>query len=608
MNPDILPIKQPSGCLSDNDWNNAGKQTRYIPHPSSYLHSDTDTNLDYNSLHKINDVNSQSLDKLINLTKDEKIYHFPSQTFLPSTSISLLVNQKITTNKIIGKIVNSSNFYFNHYDIFGTGPYTIDIIPSIIIYYKKMVSEIHNSPINTERIVHTILTYLDIDTNLTKLIDSPIIETTHYFIVRKDSVYNIYKHSSPDDSVYLLNTSEKNIIAKSYDQYFKKTLRNKKSNIARAKNPSIQDFTPIRSFPGDINSIQFRTPLIIYHSSKANDLQHLVPGNIYPDPNHNVSINDTSINDIFDLNSYLLDEEKISNPDNLTSHDIITLDNILDLLKAESRDLKYEELGFSKHIKIKKNLLWNGTCLYNANLDKLKDSSNGTVKFIKTVNNYDICYTLININGEHFWANILELPDVGSLVTSSFLDEIKELFGLVKIGTHTMIINVNNKLRYYILYKVITNKEFILPKKIKDVDFKNIRGQYMRQIREILMFKYVIGIRLTTKEMISVDLNDVDNPFRSMHDRSIVIMGNDINSMPMSLINRWFDGDNHIECMAHILKENLNSPSTYTASVSLLRSKMVDIYKIVNSNLKADIDYCHAFIQSRINNLLITII
>jgi len=173
------------------------------------------------------------------------------------------------------------------------------------------------------------------------------------------------------------------------------------------------------------------------------------------------------------------------------------------------------------------------------------------------------------------------------------LDEMKYIFGIPKIGTHT----VTHGKKIYLLKRIRSENRsvasIILDKSINNyiIDMNNMISN---QIREILVFRQVCGINPTHESKIVIR-EGYDQIYPLSWEEKGITMNREDSVLSSTLFSKWFDDTTFYKTLHTLLKitENENSEDNEYYSLRLMEIR-IDIENIINrldSNLIWFVDY-----------------
>lgn len=263
-------------------------------------------------------------------------------------------------------------------------------------------------------------------------------------------------------------------------------------------------------------------------------------------------------------------------------------------------DINYDLLYYTDNNPIKE-LNWNGSYLGHFDKDEFK--------IIKTQETLGNKFILINIKSgnkwEQFWTEYVKLTDKDHPNLISAIDEWKPLFGLEKIGTHSIVLD---KKKYMLFKAPKVSTAFKINKKLSEIDPRAVKGDHLDQIRKILLFKYLIGGSMRSNQGLNIIKFDMEKckfysvgDFRSLSKRNT-------EDLPKGIINNWLtdnlEQEGHLKILASYLKSLLDIVTMEDLEIkpSLLRSKMEDIGRSINA--QGESNYCISFVISRVQALL----
>lgn len=455
-------------------------------------------------------------------------------------------------------------------------------ISNIIKYYTDLILKSYDNPeisenvtniiaqnsYNLKQILTIVMSFYDVNQNDISLDIKLSIDNIY------DSGYHIVKKSHPDNTIAELTPEDRFALgaaAKNYNrtiEYSKK--RSKKTNT----------YEPILKF-SEISTRDHRGR----YSSK--------PSIILSSP------------DIID--SFLTPEDNEMPSDNVESDDednTITPIVVRNISNTNSSSLTcynnlnhYDMLYYTTNEPVK-ILDWDGSHIGNFSKKEFD-----IVKTQETLNNK---YMLLHVNGEQFWSEYIKLSDRENYLTISAIDEWKPLFGLEKLGTHSIILNNIS----YILFKTPDPSTiFPIGKKISDINPDMVTGPHLDQVRNILLFKYIIGCQIRGNFM-RFDIEK--STFFSLLDIASC-SSKGTTDLPKNIINKWltdklstsiYDKDQYLRILSSHLKKILNIETIEDKEIkpSILRSNMEDIGRRINS--QGESNYCISFIIERVRNLI----
>lgn len=283
----------------------------------------------------------------------------------------------------------------------------------------------------------------------------------------------------------------------------------------------------------------------------------------------------------------------------IRDHGSISMD-VSEMIES-SEYIHYDMLYYTTNHPVKK-LDWDGT-----HIGKFNKSEFEIVKTQTTLGNK---FMLLYINGQQFWSEYIKLSDDDNFSLLCAIDEWKPLFGLEKLGSHSIILD-NKK---YILFKTPDPLTiFSISKKLSSINPKMVKGEHLDQIRAIILFKYIIGSPFKLRHSGNfIKYNIATSKFFSHNDLSVRSCHDSLD-LPNSIINRWLtdmvenertDKEQYLIILSKILHNILDINNDYDKEInpSLLRSDMENIGRRINS--QGESNFCIAFIISRVRHLL----
>lgn len=228
-----------------------------------------------------------------------------------------------------------------------------------------------------------------------------------------------------------------------------------------------------------------------------------------------------------------------------------------------------EELRHSKNeimqIFVKKQLTNIGYCMSDIDMTERKITWDGSYLgeftpeiIISKIVTKELTYARIqlNNNGEDLICRIKKVTKMSNMIIPHLVDELKPVFGLIKVGSHYLKIGRS----YYSIFKVQLNQqnEIIVEQKLSDVtpdqimstqnqDISvnvnvNIDGWpqlFRQQIQEILCFREVIGLT-TYERYIRVRFPLKGCPYPISYHETTIPFYTQHSSLSKKMIEKWF--------------------------------------------------------------------
>lgn len=169
-------------------------------------------------------------------------------------------------------------------------------------------------------------------------------------------------------------------------------------------------------------------------------------------------------------------------------------------------------------------------------------------------------YYRVEIGDLHFYSAARRIADA----MPAILDEIKPLFGLIKIGTHQIIVKSS---RYLLLRTRMRGNTLIEDAPLSCVDC--LKPSLKEKIREVLVFREVAGISTTWERHIRISPNNLGEKMPLSYDDGRITSGGNV--LTTKMLRKWF-GENTIE---EVLQKMLSTSSrTSMTTIFFLRSAL----------------------------------
>lgn len=458
------------------------------------------------------------------------------------------------------------------------------LLSDIKIYYEALIisKNMDSMDYDFEIVFKIILVFLGIDLPGTR-------SSSESYCSQSNTV--TFKIPPKGYDFYLLTQADKFVIGSAVKSRAKELKRKKKEhNRNRRTGDTEYEFVEV-----SVRDKQGRY-------SKKTDIILNKPELVCLSPAHNPVINPVinPDNPIINPNNPLNSTINIEDTEVVIRRNISGVEHFAEIV--DSCDLvHYDMLYYTTNLPVK-ILPWNGSHL--GNFDKSE------FEIVKTQVTMGNKYILLNIKGEQFWAEYIKATDEQNCSLICTIDEWKPLFGLDKIGTHSITLDKKN----YILFMTANpSKIFSISKKLSAVNPKMVNGDNLDQIRKILLFKYLIGCPLNLRGGGNFIRYDVETRKFTSHLDTDASATHSISDFPKNLINKWLtdtlengvvDRDQYLIILSKYLKIilNINEEDDKEIKPILLRSAMEDIGRSVNS--KGESNYCIKFIISRVQSLI----